>query len=179
MWEKKHELKHRYDSTAYLYDRRYRDIQRLKFHFVQEYLEGADSILDVGCGTGLSFEEFPVDRRLIVGIDFSGEMLERAKKKSHGVFLVLSDADYLPFSDGTFDVVFSLTLIQNMPDPERTVGEMSRVAKIGGKVIVTGLEKKYSSEQVQAWFKSTHLKPIEVGRIPDCEDVLCVGKHEK
>lgn len=179
MWEDKIELKYRYDSTAYLYDRRYRDIQRFKFHLLQEHLKGADSILDVGCGTGLSLEEFSGLKKLVVGIDFSGKMLEEARKRFASMFLVLSDADYLPFQKETFDVVFSLTLIQNMPDPGRTVREMARVTRREGKVIVTGLGKKYSAEQLQTWFESANLKPIKVGKIPNCEDVLCVGRRKK
>ncbi|KXB00641.1 hypothetical protein AKJ41_03895 [candidate division MSBL1 archaeon SCGC-AAA259O05] len=72
MWEKKLDLKDRYNSTAYLYNQRYKDIQRFKFHLIQDYLEEANSILDVGCGTGLSLEEFSERKKLVVGIDFSG-----------------------------------------------------------------------------------------------------------
>ncbi|KXB00640.1 hypothetical protein AKJ41_03890 [candidate division MSBL1 archaeon SCGC-AAA259O05] len=106
-------------------------------------------------------------------------MLKEAKKRFSGVFLVLGDADYLPFPEETFDGVFSLTLIQNMPDPKRTVREMARVARTGGKVIVTGLAKKYSPRKVQEWFESANLKPIKVGKISNCEDVLGVGRREE
>lgn len=179
MWEKKRKLKERYDSTADFYDARYREIQRRKFKAVENELNEASCVLDIGCGTGLFLSENFNEGKTVVGLDFSGDMLFRAKERATDVFLVSADADCLPFLDGVFDVVFSFTLLQNMPEPERTIREMSRVTRQGGKVIVTALNKKVPADVLKNWMTSANLKTLRVGRIPESEDVLCVGRREE
>lgn len=179
MWEKKRDLKYRYDSTADVYDGRYREVQKRKYRAIQEDLSGARCLLDVGCGTGLLLDDLPRCGGFVVGVDFSREMLRRAEERFDGVSLILADADNLPFQDESFDTVVSLTLLQNMPDPKRTVREMARVTEAGGKVIVTTLKKIYSIDDIEGWMASAKLKPFRSERIPDSEDILCVGRREE
>ena len=54
-----------------------------------------------------------------------------------------ADADHLPFKEEFFDVVFAFTVLQNMPKPSETLDELKRVAKVGGRVVVTGLKKAF------------------------------------
>lgn len=178
MWERKRELKDRYDSTAEFYDRRYREIQKRKFQALRSHLREAGRVLDVGCGTGLFLDEISEPGRSVVGVDFSADMLEEARENSTDAYLVSADADNLPFRDKSFDAVISLTLLQNMPEPRRTIREMARVVEPGGKIIATGLKKKHSGEEIENWMLSVNLKPLSAGKIPDSEDVLCVGRRE-
>lgn len=178
MWEKKLELKRRYDSTAEMYDRRYEEIQNKKFKTIEEHFDGKDRILDVGCGTGLFMNKLRSPGRLVIGVDFSTQMLKKAMERSGNQMLISADADKLPFRSETFDLAMSLTLIQNLPDPRETIQEMARVTEPGGKVIVTGLEKKYSTGDMEELLNSAGLKTLKVGQIPDSEDTFCVGKNE-
>ena len=178
MVAKKHEIQRRYDCTAYLYNRRYREIQKKKYEEVLSYLKNAGLILDVGCGTGM-FTKLLVQRaHFVVGVDLSLGMLHAAGDMPRGVSLVQADADHLPFQDGTFDVVVSITLLQNMPDPGSTVRELARVLKRGGLLIVSTLRHRHSTCQLRKWITSTNLKPIRVGRIPDSEDILCIARRQ-
>lgn len=179
MWEKKRKLVNLYNSTVGHYDRRYRKIQELKFRAVRKYIEGLSCVLDVGCGSGLFLGEILESGSSVVGVDFSIDMLKRARENSEDAFLLLADADNLPFRDGSFDAVISLTLLQNMPEPRKTIREMVRVVEIGGKVIVTVLEKKHSPSEIEDWMLSANLKPLKAGKILDSEDVLCVGRREE
>lgn len=178
MWEKKRDLIKRYNSSVESYERRYQEIQRKKFQSVLEELDEADSVLDVGCGTGLFLDEIIEKGKFVVGTDFSFKMLAKAEKQTNFASLVLADADNLPFQDGIFDAVVSLTLLQNMPDPTRTVREMSRVIKPEGKLVLTSLRKKHSVEEIEELMSSTNLKSLRVGRIPDSEDILWVGRSK-
>lgn len=171
----KRELIRKYNSTADIYDSRYYEIQKRKIEHVRKYLDGFDKILDVGCGTGI-FSEFGDEGRFVVGLDFSEEMLKRAKSRAGEKFLVVGDADMLPFETSAFDAVISLTLLQNMPSPERTIFEMVRVLKDEGRIILTVLEKKYSVGEVEGWLISEGVKLIDSGEIPGSEDVFCVGE---
>lgn len=174
--DKKRKLKNRYDATAEIYDRRYRDIQRRKFQAILEDLGEAQRILDVGCGTGLFIDELAREKQRIVGVDFSSEMLKVAKERTENLNLISADADKLPFRDESFDAVMSLTLLQNMPNPERTVVEMARVTEGGGVIAITSLRHKHSVEKLESWAISANLKPLRTEEIPDSEDVLLVAR---
>lgn len=170
-------MRRRYDATADLYDRRYRRIQREKFHSIVNFLEGHKRILDVGCGTGLILPELAPSAEIIVGIDLSPDMLSRAKERAGNVALISADADWLPFRDESFDATLAVTLLQNMPAPMHTVHELVRVTEFGGIVVMTSLRHKHSSDQLEFWAKSANLKPLQAGKISDSEDVFCVARR--
>jgi ubiquinone/menaquinone biosynthesis C-methylase UbiE len=152
-WEKKREVIRHYDELAPFYDSLYGDEQNLKFKLVQENvsIQGSDKILDVGCGSGFLFKHVAFDAAFIVGVDLSTGLLKVARaqiknKKLVSVYLVRADTDYLPFRDMFFDKVFAFTLLQNIPDPDATLGEMIRVAKENAVFVVSGLKKAFSEQ---------------------------------
>lgn len=97
-------------------------------------------ILDVGCGTGIFFEfiNLPIKQKL--GIDPSKELIRIAEEKRNGTYSV-GHAEELPYEDGEFDVVVSLTAIQNFTDVKRGLDEIRRVGKKDSKFILTFLKK--------------------------------------
>ena len=82
-----------------------------------------------------------------VGLDFSRNMLEigRAKIERAGlsdlIELVHGNAMDLPFPDNTFDHVTIGFGLRNVPDIDRVLREMTRVARPGGKVVCLELSK--------------------------------------
>jgi ubiquinone/menaquinone biosynthesis C-methylase UbiE len=56
---------------------------------------------------------------------------------------VQADADHLPFVDAVFGVVFSFTVLQNMPEPQITLQEWKKATKADGCLVVTGLKKAF------------------------------------
>jgi demethylmenaquinone methyltransferase/2-methoxy-6-polyprenyl-1,4-benzoquinol methylase len=106
-------------------------------------------MLDLCTGTGdLAFEyhrAFP--GVAIVGADFSGEMLvhavekDRKRDKSSPIRFVQADAQQLPFSDDTFEVVTVAFGLRNVTDTDRGLAEMARVTRPGGKVAVLEFSK--------------------------------------
>lgn len=179
VWDKKRELKDRYDSTADFYDGRYRDIQEKKFRAVRKEFGDAEYVLEVGCGTGLFIGDISQFAEFYVGVDFSHEMLRKASSRAKDALLILADADNIPLKDSIFDAVISLTLLQNMPQPRITIEEMSRMTKEDGKIIITALEKKHSTDEIRDWLLSADIKPLKIGKLPDSEDILCVGRNEE
>lgn len=155
-----------YNSTAESYDELYADEQRIKIETAIKRVKiDQDSlILDCGCGTGLLFEHVAEKAKTVVGLDFSKGLLERAKKRAKNfdnVYLVLADADNQPFKDFVFDGVFAVTVLQNMPDPEKTLAELERVAGEDAFLVVTGLKKKFSFASFEALLRKLKLKIIE------------------
>lgn len=99
------------------------------------------SLLEVGVGTGLSLPSYKPHLQ-ITGVDYSPEMLERAREKAdrldlgHVRELRQMDARELGFPDGSFDTVVAMYLVSVVPEPERVISEMARVCKPGGEVVI-------------------------------------------
>jgi 2-polyprenyl-3-methyl-5-hydroxy-6-metoxy-1,4-benzoquinol methylase len=91
------------------------------------------SILDVGCGEGVLTAQW-ADRLgdgRIVGIDLEDPKLqaEWAQRQRSNLDYQVEDATNLSFSDDEFDMATAIEVLEHVPDPERTVAEMARVAK--------------------------------------------------
>jgi demethylmenaquinone methyltransferase / 2-methoxy-6-polyprenyl-1,4-benzoquinol methylase len=94
--------------------------------------------LDVCCGTG----DFAVELRRtvgpsgrVVGLDFSPQMLDVARRKCPAVEWIVGDALQLPFSADEFDAACVGFGVRNLSDPGRGFAEMSRVVRPGGRVV--------------------------------------------
>jgi len=136
-----------YDATASIYDKRYSIIQCRKYEYVGGSPNRQDTVLDVGCGTGLLFHGFGHNIGSIVGVDLSIKMLRvglrNLRRSTLRADFLRADADSLPFRDKTFTRVTSITVLQNMPEPSSTIKEIARVTSVGGQVALTCLKKKH------------------------------------
>ena len=92
-----------------------------------------DAVLDACCGTGdLAIAAERAGGR-VTGLDFSEQMLVRARAKSDSVEWVLGDVTALPFDDATFDAVTVGFGIRNVPDLDVGLAELARVLRPGGR----------------------------------------------
>lgn len=138
-----------YDATARGYDELHGAEQARKAKTLLAYLEKSHPlspyarILDVGCGTCSSTALFPGDK---TGIDQSKELLKQCKDPS--IKLVHGNAERLPFVDGWFDVVISLTAVHNFDDAEKGLSEIKRVGS--GLFIITLLKKSLKHAAIEA-----------------------------
>jgi len=93
-----------------------------------------DAVLDACCGTGdLAIAAERAGGR-VTGLDFSEQMLVRARGKSASVEWVLGDVTALPFDDASFDAVTVGFGIRNVPHLDVGLGELARVLRPGGRV---------------------------------------------
>ena len=74
---------------------------------------------------------------MVVGLDLSEEQLRAARGASAGmpVPLVHAEGELLPFAPMSFDVVFSDHGAMSWGDPSRTVPEVARVLRPGGRLV--------------------------------------------
>jgi 2-polyprenyl-3-methyl-5-hydroxy-6-metoxy-1,4-benzoquinol methylase len=90
------------------------------------------SILDVGCGEGVLTEQWAdkLNGGRIVGIDLDDPKLkaEWEKRQRANLEYRAEDATNLSFADNEFDLATAIEVLEHVPDPERTVAEMARVA---------------------------------------------------
>src|SRR6185312_12449076 len=90
-------------------------------------------VLELGCGAGqwsVALEPLGAD---VVGLDVSRAQLRHARVASGSLALVAADAEHLPFADNVFDIVFCDHGAMSFCDPERTLPEVARVIRTGGR----------------------------------------------
>ena len=103
-----------------------------------------DKVLDVGCGAGVDtlFSAMMTGSSgKAVGIDLTPAMLERAKKNLSktdlkNVVFKEGSVESLSFPEEDFDVVTSNGALNLVPDKARAFGEIYRVLKTGGRLMV-------------------------------------------
>jgi len=132
-----------WDRAVAAYEAGWRDqlepAQSLMLEMVD--LQPGERVLDVACGTGLvSFRvaEAVGARGAVVGTDISGEMVEAARRSAAerdvgNASFERSDAEALPFADGTFDAAVCGLGLMYVPDPVKALGEMRRLLRPGGR----------------------------------------------
>ena len=97
--------------------------------------------LDVGSGPGTvtaSLARAAGEDGLALGVDISEAMLTRAVRNEAGphVGFIRADAQRLPLRDNTIDAVTSMAVFQLIPDPVAALGEIARVLRPGGRLVI-------------------------------------------
>jgi SAM-dependent methyltransferase len=107
-------------------------------------LSHGDAVLDLACGTGNFSREFARavgDSGLVVGVDTSRTMLERAAREvedselRHLAF-VRASGDRLPFRDDSFDAVCCFAALHLFAEPFAALSELTRVLAPGGRIAI-------------------------------------------
>jgi ubiquinone/menaquinone biosynthesis C-methylase UbiE len=106
-----------------------------------------DVVLDTGCGYGADAVE--IARHVgpngaVIGLDLSEAMISEANRRTErlgvNVEFRVGDARDLPFPDATFDACRAETLLQHVSEPHVALGEMVRVVKPGGRIVVLDMD---------------------------------------
>jgi len=184
-WKEKRGTMRHYDQQAAIYDVQYLGEQNAKIEdaLSSTELKPNEVVLDLGCGTGFLFQHINKSIRLLVGLDISSKALREAKKRTKNmsnIVLVRADADNTPFPNHIFDRVFAITLLQNMPNPLKTISEMKRIGKPQSMFVITGLKKKFTQESFFDLLKMAQLKVSTLetdqqlkGHIAVCTNAEC------
>lgn len=111
--------------------------------FLLPHLVAGWRVLDVGCGPGTITVDLAehVAPGEVIGVDRATAVLDQARAHAAGrnvrnVRFEEASAYELPFSDGTFDVVYAHQVLQHLAEPVRALREMARVLRHGGLVAV-------------------------------------------
>ena len=186
---KKKNIIEKYNSTSHFYDKRYKKIQKEKYEILlKNYTAYGKLILDLGCGTGLSFDYmsklFKKQGQIMsiyVGLDISWNMLLEFKLKiikcnysNYAPNLILSDINCLPFRDNMFLSIFAITSFQNLPDIKDGIKESFRVSKNNAEFKFSILKKKLDLDSLFNIFK-TKIRDLIIINNEDLEDVVIQG----
>lgn len=132
-----------YARWAPVYDRTFGAVTHAGRRRATERLNAqGGQVLEVGVGTGLALPLYTPGVE-VTGIDFSEEMLAKARAKVTELGLTRvsalrqMDARTLDFPDESFDGVAAMHILSVVPEPERVMSEIARVLKPGGVVVIT------------------------------------------
>jgi ubiquinone/menaquinone biosynthesis C-methylase UbiE len=138
-----------YDEIAQGYEELHKEEQEKKIELIKSHISinPNDKLLDVGCGTGLTTEPWGCS---CYGIDPSKGLLERARQRDK-IEYKLAPAEDIPYPDDFFDIVVSVTAIQNFDDVKKGLNEIKRVCK--NKVVLSFLKKSTEKDLISSIIK--------------------------
>src|SRR5262249_1322595 len=98
-------------------------------------------VLEIGCGIATDGLEFARNGARYVGVDLTPAAIELAEERFRlfgvaGRFKLANAEERLPFTDASFDHVYSFGVIHHSPNPDRIVTEIRRVLRRGGTFTV-------------------------------------------
>ncbi|MGH6887520.1 MAG: class I SAM-dependent methyltransferase, partial [Geminicoccales bacterium] len=105
----------------------------------------ADAVLEIGVGPGHALKRISEQTRarFIAGVDHSELMVRTAARRNRRsireerMLLRRGDVAALPFADGTFAAAFAVNSYHQWDDPTAALGEIRRVLKPGGRVVLS------------------------------------------
>src|SRR6202044_1676293 len=92
-----------------------------------------ERILDIGCGDGQLTQRIAATGAIVTAIDASAEMVAAARAR--GIAADLGPAEALPYSDRSFDAVFSNAVLHWVRGQDQMMEQVRRVLHLGGRFV--------------------------------------------
>lgn len=96
-------------------------------------LEGAESVLDIGCGDGQISRMLAARGARVTGIDPTWNQISVAHERGGGPSYLRSTADQLPFPDASFDATVACLVFEHIDAVDAAIAEVARVTRPGGR----------------------------------------------
>ncbi len=136
--------------------------KRLIYRLAQP--QAGERALDVGTGTGHYALDLARQGLRVTGYDRSEAMLAVAQRADPTIAWERGEAEMLPYADGSFDLVLSVTALEFVRDPVRALAEMFRVVAPGGRVVVGTLNASSPWAQMYQREAERHETPFRYAR---------------
>ncbi len=99
-------------------------------------IESGQSVLDLGCGSGVFLSMAAERGARVSGLDASEALLEIARRRVPDADLRAGDLQFLPYEDDSFDVVTGFNTFFFASDMTAALREAGRVARPGARVLI-------------------------------------------
>jgi demethylmenaquinone methyltransferase/2-methoxy-6-polyprenyl-1,4-benzoquinol methylase len=152
-------VRNMFDRIAPVYDAMNRVMtagldQRWRRETVRAVVRPGDRVLDAACGTGDLAIIAAKHGANVTGLDFSEQMLVRARRKAPELEWLQGDVLEMPFPDDSFDAATIGFGIRNVDDLQRGIAELRRVLKPGGRLAILEITRPRGPLRVfySLWF---------------------------
>ena len=110
-------------------------------------------VLEIATGPGLLAKHVAPAAKKMIATDYSDGMIAQAKKGDCPANLAfeVADAMNLPYPDDSFDAVLIANALHIVPDPEKALGEISRVLRPGGILIAPNFVEHQGTIGSRIW----------------------------
>ncbi len=110
--------------------------QTLVKQFLEKYLSGGVSLLDIGCGTGWMMEQLIRQGYQVTGLDFRLEGLQATRERLSKALLIQADATYLPIAEAAFNGIILLDVLEHVNDV-LLLKQANHLLKPGGIAVIS------------------------------------------
>jgi ubiquinone/menaquinone biosynthesis C-methylase UbiE len=160
-----------YNRWAASYDSDANPLPALEGPLVEKLLGDVRSleILDLGCGTGRHSVRMAGAGARVTAVDFSAGMLEQAHGKGGGSDVNFQKHDLsqpLPFAENNFDRVLCALVVDHIENLDKLFGEMHRVCRSTGIVVISTVHPAMMLRGVQARFRDDNGSEIRPQSYP-------------
>ncbi len=163
-----------YDRIAETYDQRY-SLNRLDgvAKALEERLSQteAETILDVGCGTGRWLTELAPRSSLAVGLDRSLAMLLRVPVDDGRAALVCGSADENPIRQSSIDFVTCVNAIHHLEGRSSFVTDAAKLLRPRGALAVVGLDPHPERDRWYLYEYFPEARELDLRRYPSTEQM--------
>jgi ubiquinone/menaquinone biosynthesis C-methylase UbiE len=179
----------RFSYSRFWTKRQYENIseQIALTHFCRQ-ISNKNLAADIGAGYGRHTKFFAKIFKKCLLIDPSDKQLKIAlnQVKEKNVDIIKSYAENLPFKDNTFDAAFLIRVVHHLEEPKVALGEISRVLKTGGYLVLEFANKTHFLATIKhlltfnfSYFKN--IKPIKVPQSSSSaeESVIYLNFHPR
>lgn len=129
------------------------------------------SILEIGCGMA-ELPAFLPSNFSYYGLDPAEECVKKSKELWPRHNFVRGIAESLPFKNESFDLVFSVQVIEHVSDPKAALKEMFRVLKTGGFLIIIAPNMETPWSTINAIRHFNYYQRLVLGIKRSCDVIL-------
>jgi SAM-dependent methyltransferase len=99
--------------------------------------DGVERLLDAGCAWGYGTRHFTTRSREVVGLEPEPTSAAIFRERYPHMPQVQSALEHVPLESDSFDVILALDVLEHVQDERRSLGELYRLLKTGGILIIT------------------------------------------